>query len=200
MQAWVEACIARARNGQSNCSRHALNIDGMSGQMTRHLYNNVCAFPGGVNYLEVGCWKGSSTVSALCQNSAKATVIDNWSEFSGPREEFLRNVQGLDFQMIEADAFSVTTDRLAHKPYNVYLYDGHHGVDSHAKAITHFWDALADECVILVDDWNWPEVKQGTREGFKNAPPHTVVEYTIDGPTGAEGFWNGCGIFIVKKQ
>lgn len=184
----------------------------MSGSMTRHLYNNICSFnkqdgtP--LRYLEIGCWKGSSTTSALHSNNVHCTVIDNWSEFEGPKDEFMRNIapyMGENLQILEEDSF--TTDivsRLAFAPYDVYMYDGHHSEKAHEQAITHFWDALAPSAVIIVDDWEWEAVRNGTFSGFSKVGANIVDYIDLRSPTcqhsvGAAGFWNGCGIFRISK-
>ena len=38
---FIDKCVFDALNNQSKCSDQVLNIDGMSGRMTRHLYNNI---------------------------------------------------------------------------------------------------------------------------------------------------------------
>jgi hypothetical protein len=66
-------------------------MDGMSGNKTRHLYNNICSL-NGANYLEIGTWKGSSFISTFYENHINSIVIDNWDEFNGPKDEFISNV------------------------------------------------------------------------------------------------------------
>ena len=62
----------------------------MSGLKTRHFYNNLLNFDD-ARYLEIGSWKGSSVCSAMYNNNAMIICVDNWSEFGGPKDEFLVN-------------------------------------------------------------------------------------------------------------
>ncbi len=202
---FIDKCVAKAKSNDSKCTRHILEIDGMSGNMTRHLYNNLLSLQKEdgtlVKYLEIGCWKGSSTLSALHDNQVLTTVIDNWSEFSGPRDEFLANIAPYsNVQMIEENSFhpDILTV-LQYAPYDIYLYDGCHEVESHEKAITHFWDCLADTCIILIDDWNWEKVRVGTQRGFEKVNAKILYQTEVRNPEGRHGFWNGCGIFLVQK-
>jgi SAM-dependent methyltransferase len=204
----IEASIKNAHEGSSKCTHDILELDGMSGNMTRHLYNNLCSFQKPdktpISYLEVGAWKGSSTISALYKNNCKATIIDNWSEFEDPRKEFAENVSKyLDnqIQLIEEDSFNLKTIPM-HAPYDIYLYDGGHKVEEHEKAIVDFWHLLADTAIILIDDWDWESVKEGTNLGFKKVNANVVytTEIASNQPCFARyQFWNGCGIFIITK-
>jgi len=63
----VQFSIGAAEKGLSNLNENILNIHGMSSAKNRHFLNNICNFPY-VNYLEIGCWKGSTFISALYEN------------------------------------------------------------------------------------------------------------------------------------
>ena len=195
----VKKAAENANNKISKCTSDALALDGMSGAMTRHFYNNLLNMED-VRYLEVGTWKGSSTCSAMIGNDADVTCIDNWSEFGGPKKDFLINVgkfQGSNrLEVIEKDAFE--TDMSGHK-FNVYLYDGHHSAESHAKALTHFIDAMDDVFIFVIDDWDWQDSKTGTYKAIKDLS--LVVEYEMghSNPGGGGGWWNGSGVFVLRK-
>ena len=79
-----------AENEISKVTPELLNMEGMTGKKTRHFYNNLMNKEDS-RYLEIGTWKGSSVCSAMCGNKAKVVCIDNWSEFGGPKNEFLQN-------------------------------------------------------------------------------------------------------------
>jgi hypothetical protein len=188
-----------ANNNISKCTSDVLALDGMSGAMTRHFYNNLLNAEG-VRYLEVGTWKGSSTCSAMVGNDADVTCVDNWSEFGGPKQDFLINAEKFQgsnrLEVIEKDAFE--TDLSGHK-FNVYLYDGHHSAESHAKALTHFIDAVDNVFIFVVDDWSWQDSKTGTYKAIKDL--NLIVEYEADhaSPGGGHGWWNGTGVFVLRK-
>ena len=101
-------------------------------------------------------------------------------------------------QILNEDCFNLNSE-LSHKPYDIYLYDGHHHAISHEMAITKFWDHLADECIIMVDDWDWVDVKKGTLRGFEKVNANIIYQKDVSKPSQANGFWNGCGIFLIKK-
>lgn len=92
--AHVRRSLRLADLRRSKLPAAVLEMEGMSGDKTRHLYSNLCCLPG-VRHLEVGCWKGSSLVAALYGNGGsveQSVAIDDFSEFGGPKEEFLENV------------------------------------------------------------------------------------------------------------
>jgi predicted O-methyltransferase YrrM len=189
-----------ANNKISKCTPDILALDGMSGPMTRHFYNNLLN-TSDARYLEVGTWKGSSTCSAMIGNDADVTCIDNWSEFGGPKEDFLKNVEKFQgsnrLEVIEKDSFE--TDLSGHSKFNMYLYDGHHSAESHAKALTHFIDAMDDVFIYIVDDWLWGDTQLGTYRAIKELG--LVVEYESNHsePSGGHGWWNGTGVFVLRK-
>lgn len=199
---FIDNCILLARNCKSKCTPEILALHGMSGDMTRHLYNNICGISDKINYLEIGCFKGSSTLAALYGNECSATVIDNWSEFGGPQQEFFKNIQSIhpikNIQILNEDSFNLTSE-LQNTPYDIYLYDGHHSVESHTKAITYYWKYLADTSIIMVDDWDWEMVKKGTLAGISQMGGKILYQVDISEPKGPAGFWNGCGIFLIQK-
>lgn len=80
----LERSIIAADLGISKLPVPIYYIDGMSSPKGRRLLNSLCEMPG-ARYLEVGCWKGSTLVSALCDNQPDVAVaVDNYSEFQEP--------------------------------------------------------------------------------------------------------------------
>jgi hypothetical protein len=203
----VEESIKNADNLTSKINSDILNLEGMSGNKTRHLYNNICSLDG-ANYLEIGVWKGSSFISALYKNNINAIACDNWSTNEGPKNEFFDNVKRLvgevDFSFIEKDSFSITkTDFPEHiDKIDIYLYDGCHTYDCQKAGVTHFYDFLSKYFILMVDDWNstgaWREVIDGTLEGIKEKQIIVHKHYSKE-PTGGSEYWNGIGIFICEK-
>ena len=196
----VKKAAEDANNRVSKCTPDVLALDGMSGPMNRHFYNNLLNMEG-ARYLEVGTWKGSSTCSAMIGNDADVTCIDDWSQFGGPKKEFMDNAekfQGTNrLEIIEKDAYEV--DLTGHTKFNMYLFDGDHSVESHTKALTHFIDAMDDVFIYIIDDWVWGDTKTGTYKAIKELG--LVVEYEaahLD-PVSAHGWWNGTGVFVLRK-
>lgn len=199
----VELAFENAEKGESKITDGILNMEGMSGKKTRHFYNNLLN-KDDARYLEIGTWKGSSVCSAMYGNKAKVVCIDNWSEFGGPKNEFLTNFDTYkgenEASFIEQDCYK--TDISQFPKFNIYMYDGNHTKDSHYKALVHYYNCLDDIFVFIVDDWNWEDVRNGTYESFKQLNLSVLYEKEIYTPGNStyETWWNGIYVAILKKD
>jgi len=159
----IEISFYNAENNISKITDDIINMDGMSGTKTRHFYNNLLNIED-ARYLEIGTWKGSSVCSAMFENKATVVCIDNWSEFGGPKSEFLENFNRFkgnnNATFIENDCFKVDISILP--KFNIYMYDGNHTNESHYMALLHYYKCLDDIFIFIVDDWNWKDVRDGT--------------------------------------
>jgi hypothetical protein len=150
--------------------------------------------------LEIGTWKGSSVCSAMCGNSASVVCIDNWSEFNGPKNDFLTNFEqhkgNNTASFIESDCFSVDVSLLP--KFNTYLYDGNHTAESHSKALSYYYQCLDDVFIFVVDDWNEDYIRKTTFESIDllNLDPIYESEKTTSGCT---DWWNGLYVGVLRK-
>jgi hypothetical protein len=159
-----------------------LELEGMSGCYYRCFINNLIRNIQDARYLEVGSWKGSTACSAMSNNKATITCIDNWSEFGGPKQEFLENTSkytNKDINFTFKEANCSTVDYTAIGKYNVYLYDGHHSEMSQYYGIIQAQPALDDVYIQIVDDYNWAEVRRGTERAIKDLNLQILEEINI---------------------
>jgi hypothetical protein len=205
----IETSFSNAENYTSKITIDIINMEGMSGTKTRHFYNNLLSIPD-ARYLEIGTWKGSSVCSAMCGNKAKVICIDNWSEFGGPKNEFLINFEKFkgenEASFIENDCFSVNVSKLP--KINMYMYDGNHTNESHYKALLHYYNCLDDIFIFIVDDWNWKEVRDGTMTSIQKLNLKILYEKEVrltwdnsvtPEPELSKNWWNGIYIAILQK-
>jgi len=205
----IESSIRNAENGLSKITDDIISMSGMSGTKTRHFYNNLLDTPD-ARYLEIGTWKGSSVCSAMCGNKAKVVCIDNWSEFGGPKSEFLKNFEKFkgnnDASFIENDCYKVDVSLLP--KFNIYMYDGNHTHESHYKALTHYINCLDDLFIFIVDDWNWVDVRDGTMNAIEKLNLKVLyqkeIRTTMDNsvppePHLSKNWWNGIYVAILQK-
>jgi hypothetical protein len=206
----IDTAFDNAENKVSKITDDILKLDGMTGIKTRHFYNNLLNTTD-ARYLEIGTYKGSSVCSAMYGNKAKVVCIDNWSQFGGPKDEFLNNFNKFrgenDAYFIESDCFKVNVSGLP--KFNIYMYDGHHSNDSHFKALVHFYDCLDDTFIFIVDDWNWEGVRESTYKSIAHLNLKILynreVRLTWDGShtpdDEARLTWhNGIYVAILQKQ
>lgn len=205
----ISHCVAALDLADADASRldpgTVLQVPGMCGRRTRHLYNNLCNLEGGCRLLEVGCHRGAATVAALRGNeSTAATVVDDFSEFGGPKDDFLRNVRdaGLEDRVTleDVDCWEFFARPPSGAPYDVYVYDAGHTLEDQRRAIVEAAPHLASPCVVVIDDWNWGQVREGTARGLEDAGAEVLWRHEIaTGWNGdLEGYWNGAGLFVLR--
>jgi len=143
---------------------------GMSGKKYRYFINNFISSLDDVRYLEVGSWSGSTACSAMINNKGKFTCIDNWSDFGGPRTEFLANIDkaknnNIEFKLIDSDFRNVDYNNIGH--YNIYLFDGPHSEQDQYDGVCMAQDALDNKYILIIDDYNQIEEQKGTNDALE---------------------------------
>jgi hypothetical protein len=207
----IDNAFKNAENNISKITNDIINMEGMSGIKTRHFYNNLLNTED-ARYLEIGTWKGSSVCSAMFNNKAKVVCIDNWSEFGGPKSEFLINFEKFkgenDATFIEKDCYKVDVSLLP--KFNIYMYDGNNSNESHYRALLYYYCCLDNIFIFIVDDWNWKDVRDGTMESIKKLNLNILYEKEIKttnndthpewGSIEQKEWHNGIYVAILQKQ
>jgi hypothetical protein len=204
----IKAALTRAIVGEGKLSLDALSIDGMSGRKYRIFINNLVESIEDARYLEIGVWQGSTLCSAIYGNNVRALAIDNWTEFAGPFDKFFINLaryKGRDAKVsfLETDFRTVEFDSIG--KFNVYLFDGPHDAKDQRDGVILAQPALDDQFIMIVDDWNWEAVREGTFLGIREADlqlNHVVeIRTSLDGTQpelrGASSDWHN-GYFIAS--
>jgi len=207
---WLELSFYNAETNFSKINEEIIKMEGMSGTKTRHFYNNLMNFKD-ARYLEIGTWKGSSVCSAMYKNNCKNIIcIDNWSQFNGPKDEFINNFNKFkgtnNASFIEDDCFNIDISNFP--KFNIFLYDGEHSFESHYKALLHYYDCLDNIFIFIVDDWNWSDVREGTYKAIEDLNLIKLYEKEIrltwdnsctSEPELSLTWWNGICVFILQK-
>lgn len=150
-------------------------------------------------FVNVGVWHGFTFLSGMINNLHKKCIgIDNFSEFGGPREDFLHR-----FSHYRSDSHSFYdidyVDYFMHKhndPIGFYLYDGAHDYASQLKGLQLAEPFFAKNCMIMVDDTNWEQPRQATFDFIANSVNKYKILFDVttaynQHPT----FWNGVVVF-----
>ena len=205
----IENCYQKVEEGITKLSQQAFDMEGMTGRKTRMFYNLLCDVSEPINYLEIGVWKGSSTAASVYGNSNVSSYLcDNWSEFMGSYNDFCEAVAfaiNWEKTTIFQDDF-LLVDFSSLPPIQVYLYDGSHGLKDHKHAITLLKKTFAKYCILLVNGWNYKEVRDGTALAFTKSPELQILYQKeipspifTEKPGDKDGYWNGMGIFLLEK-
>ena len=166
-------------------------------------------------YLEVGSWYGSTNMFKMLPNKVKLTCIDNWSqnfvEGKDPEVEFNKNIKNVlntssDLKLINKDFRKVNYTDIG--KHNIYLYDGPHQLEDHYDGIKLVQPALDNEYVLIVDDWNWNQVRQGTLSAIDHLGLNIVSKLEIRSTdnsssllVGEQSDWHqGCSFFVIKNN
>jgi hypothetical protein len=168
----IQKSFLKSLSLQSGLPDWILKMPGMSGRKYRHFINNILSELDGGNYLEVGSWAGSTACSAIFGNNINALCIDNWSQFGGPKDEFIKNIskcknQIISFNFIENDFRKVPWMNLNYKA-DVYMFDGPHEEVDQYDGVVMAMPALKDTFILIVDDFNWVKVENGTLRAIKD--------------------------------
>lgn len=148
------------------------DMPGMSGRKYRYLINNLVESTENARYLEIGSWAGSTACSAMFGNTVRALCIDNWSEFGGPRDVFLQNMEvikttgTINFDFLESDFRQVDYSDLG--KFNIFLFDGPHSEADQYDGVRLAKPALDDVYTFIIDDWNWERVRLGTIKAIQS--------------------------------
>jgi hypothetical protein len=166
----LKAAFATGLAGESEIDPQVLKIPGMSGRCYRYFINNLVRMMPDARYLEVGTWAGSTLCAAISNNRVSATAIDNWSEFGGPKALFeshlaLFKTPQAHVRFIESDFRAVDFSGLGR--FNIYLFDGPHEYRDQYDGLDLALPALEEQFVLIVDDWNWEHVRDGTRRAMQ---------------------------------
>jgi hypothetical protein len=198
----IQKCIDNSLKEKSKLNGNILSIDGMSSRFNRHLLNNIGAEFESFNYLEVGVHKGSTYISSLYENNIiNAWGIDDWSQFGDQSVIFLDNCRKFNVptKFIGLNCFNIDSNAI--RNIDFYFYDGNHYAYETKRGLIHFYNSFSDEFLYVIDDYDWAEIQEGTREAINSCNFKIRYEnYLKSGVmNNSDGWWNGLGIFILQK-
>ena len=200
--------------GNSKLSDEIRNIPGMSGQTYRSFINCLVEQVKDARYLEIGSWAGSTASAAMFGNAAKVSCVDNWSQFGGPKDSFFSNVElaknaNIEFEFREDDFRDIDYNRIG--KFNIYMFDGPHEFQDQYDGIFLVQQALDERYILIVDDWNWWQVRKGTFRALADTSSaiecfielHTTLDNTSPPESNSMGkseWHNGYFMAVIEKS
>jgi len=167
----------------------------------------------GESYVEVGSYYGASLVGAMRGNPGDFVAIDRFSfdvpEVRGrklPRasraglEESLRQFGEERATILEGDAFElVEGGALGDRRVGVWYYDGPHDFASQLRGLRMVEPWLADEALLIVDDYDWDEVRGGTAEYLASQPRAELLVEIAGEEGGRPWWWDGVAVLGWRR-
>lgn len=169
-------------------------------------------------YLEVGSFQGKSLIGALLGNShAHAVACDNFSLFDDPnspknldilKQNLARYRLSERVQFFDCDFRELLAEwNVRQLPrVGVYFYDGAHDEESQFVGVRMVEDILADNAVVIVDDWRHAEDSQsyaeaGTKRAISASPNEWSITHVLPARYNGdlEQWWNGMGVLRFKR-
>ena len=157
----------------------------------------------GEHYLEVGSFTGASTITAArARADLEVIAIDNFSQFGGPKAQFLENLRRYGVhdrvRLIEADYRDALAGTLP--PIGVYLFDGPHEYLDQYEGLELGLPHLVDGALVIVDDTRWAHVTRANRD-FAAAHPQLSLLCDLPSPSlNHEAWWNGLQVYEFRKD
>lgn len=207
----IKEAIVNSIIGKSKLSDEVLGLEGLSSKLVRHFLNNIASTA--KNYLEVGVYLGSTFISANYNNNKIIPIyaVDNFTGFfhqdKNNKQKLKNNLElfldNYNYKLIDKSFQNLTFDDIPKNYIELYLYDGDHDYKSQYDGIVMMDKFLANEFVLMVDDWNYTDVQNGTRDALSFMTNYTVIEEYIL-PASFTGdtnmYWNGLFVArIIKK-
>ena len=183
-----------------------LEIESMSTYAMGHLVNQICKnLSSSQLYVNIGCWKGFSLIAGMIDTSCEVIGVDDFSQFGGPREEFFNNFNKHRKENIHEfyeDDYKVFFKNFEkkNKKIDFYFYDGEHSYENQYENLEIANEFLSDGAIIMIDDINFTEVENGSKDFVKkySSKYEIVKEIKTYNNHCHPSFWNG--VMIIKKK
>jgi len=190
-----------------------VDVRGLSSPRICHLLNQlVREMDAEECYLEIGTWQGLTLLSAALGNFGRTCIgcdkFRFWGRYTGlglrARRELARNLRRYRGRTADIHFYHTTSQRLfaqarINSPVGVYFYDGDHGYRATRESIVAATPFLSERCILLVDDWNDPVIRQATCHAAREADLRVLWRRDLPGDHSERGWWNGLGAFYLEK-
>lgn len=205
---------------QNEINVNKLDLDGFSGNKLLHTLHSLTSLicSDNVVYLEIGVFRGLTLLTNSNRNkSVKCYGIDNFSLFdeNSQNKKFIKN-KTKEFNLgncflIDSDyedALDNLSSYIGNSKIGVYFIDGAHDYRSQLVSLLQIKPFLTDDSIIIIDDANYPHVRQATNDFLKSHPEFALLfeAYTKSHPSNMtdleyetvakNGWWNGVNIIV----
>ena len=170
--------------------------------------------PESEGYLEIGTANGRSLISAMLGNPPrKVFACDNFSQFQDSisltrlQQNLVNYGLAQKVMFYDADFMDILNKEKVPVPIGLYYYDAEHSFASQYAAIKRAEHLLADEALVIVDDWRLaPDSGSRAIAGTNDAIAEsihtwtTIYELPARSNLDLEMWWNGVGILGFQRR
>ncbi len=164
-------------------------------------------------YLEVGIYQGVNFFG-VATTAGKTTCygVDNFSQEFSEKEIFKASAEEIvasrhaavrangytNSNVIKADfrEFLTKTKNMNGKPVELYLFDGPHELQDQIDGVEKAFHLLSDEAIVVIDDWNSPNVQQSSQILAQRHGRHLEVLKVFESPQGSRDTFNQGQIYF----
>ncbi len=199
---WLEVLNCRSNIAVKDEFYKLLEIPKMSTYAIGVLINKaVELMPAEQSFVNVGVWHGFTLLAGMLHNPEKLCIgVDNFSEFGGPRQEFRQRFMSAKSEkhsFYDMDYKNYFTQ--FHKGLiGFYIYDGSHDYQNQIQGLNLAEPFFADDCLIMVDDINWPEPYRATVDFIKQSPFNYEILFEKRTASNFHPTWHN-GILVIKR-
>jgi predicted O-methyltransferase YrrM len=202
---------------------NTLNLKGMSGKKLIYTLHSLTKLLCGDNviYLEIGVFRGLTLISNSYYNqNVLCYGIDNFSLFDQDKQnisiinENVNKFNLLNTMIINLDyevALDALNNYIGDNKVGVFFVDGAHDYRSQLVPLLRIIPYLAENAVVIIDDANYPHVRQATNDFLKSNHDFALLfeAYTTKHPSNMnkneefeslDGWWNGVNILIKDQK
>ena len=164
-------------------------------------------------YFEIGTYRGKSLLSAMLGNPPRPVfACDNFSQFDDNSFDIVQqNLAKYDLKdrvvFYNCDFLESFDPSRLPVPIGLYFYDGAHDFTSQYEAIKRIEPFLADEALVLVDDWRHAEDSGSyAKSATVRAAAESTAEWDLlyELPARFNGdramWWNGVGVLSFRRR
>lgn len=178
---------------------HLTDRLGFSSTRVEHLLANLRA-ECEEDYLEIGVLNGRTLEAAASKSRGVCIGADPCDKYGVTPEFPQANIRFIQKRWQELAGGDLPN------PIGLVFYDGNHEAEQTRAFLVWVQEVLADEAVIVVDDWDRPEVRRGTYWAIERNRRYQLLnempEYT-QGPDFAPpnhfGYYYGVGVLGFRR-
>ena len=122
-----------------------------------------------------------SLLLCLCDFDTPIFLSETFNTDLNSKKIFKENIKKCtnktNFKLIEENFKEVNYSKIG--KFNIYFYDGPHHKEDHFDGVNLVQSCLEKKYILIIDDWNWLQVRKGTLEALNNESIELISKIEI---------------------